>query len=128
MKANEIDRIFRQHYDRMIRLARTMLYDDEESRDVVSEVFAMLVKTDIMPRNIENYLTTSVRNRCLNLLEHKEVRERFEQAYTAEKVSESASQPPLTTPPLVYTAPPLPLLVDRHDTKRIVPLLPFMFS
>jgi RNA polymerase sigma-70 factor (ECF subfamily) len=96
MKANEIERIFRQHYDRMIRLARTMLYDDEESRDVVSEVFAMLVKTDIMPRNIENYLTTSVRNRCLNLLEHKEVRERFEQAYTAEKVSESASQPPLT--------------------------------
>ena len=87
-----IQRLFRQHYDRMIRLAKTMLYDDEESRDVVSEVFAVLVKTDIMPRNVESYLMSSVRNRCLNLLEHKEVRARFEQAYTAEKVSESANQ------------------------------------
>ena len=96
MKTNEIEWLFRQHYDRMIRLARTMLYDDEESRDVVSEVFATLVKTDIMPKNVESYLITSVKNRCLNLLEHKEVRARFEQAYTAEKASESVSQPPLT--------------------------------
>ena len=51
MKEIEIERLFRQHYDRMIRLARTMLYDDEESRDVVSEVFATLVKTDIMSDN-----------------------------------------------------------------------------
>ena len=56
MKAKEIERFFRQHYDRMIQLARMMLYDDEESRDVVSEVFATLVKTDIMPRNVEHYL------------------------------------------------------------------------
>jgi RNA polymerase sigma-70 factor (ECF subfamily) len=69
-----------------------MLYDDEESRDVVSEVFATLIKTDIMPKNIESYLMVSVKNRCLNLLEHKEVRLRFEQAYTAEKATESTSQ------------------------------------
>ena len=68
----------------MIQLARIMLYDTEESRDVVSEVFAALVKTDIMPRNIENYLMTSVRNRCRNLLEHKDVRAKFEQVYVAE--------------------------------------------
>ena len=68
----------------MIQLARMMLYDDEESRDVVSEVFATLVKTDIMPRNVENYLMTSVRNRCRNLLEHKDVRAKFEQVYVTE--------------------------------------------
>ena len=96
MKEIEIERLFRQHYDRMIRLARTMLYDDEESRDVVSEVFATLVKTDIMPKNVESYLITSVKNRCLNLLEHKEVRARFEQAYTAEKNFNSSNQEPLT--------------------------------
>ena len=62
MKETEIERLFRQYYNRMVRLARMMLYDDEESRDVVSEVFATLVKTDIMPRNVENYLMTSVRN------------------------------------------------------------------
>ena len=84
MKETEIERLFRQYYNRMVRLARTMLYDDEESRDVVSEVFATLVKTDITPKNVESYLVMSVRNRCLNLLEHKEVRAKFEQAYTME--------------------------------------------
>ena len=84
MKEIEIERLFRQHYDRMIRLAKRMLYDDEESRDVVSEVFATLIKTDILPKNTESYLMARVRNRCLNLLEHKDVRAKFEHAYTLE--------------------------------------------
>ena len=84
MKKEEIAILFRQHYGQMIRQAKRMLYDDEESRDVVSEVFATLLKTDILPKNMENYLMASVRNRCLNLLEHKDVRAKFEQAYTLE--------------------------------------------
>ena len=84
MKETEIERLFRQYYNRMVRLARTMLYDDEDSRDVVSEVFATLIKADILPQNIEGYLMTSVRNRCVNLLEHKDVRAKFEHAYTLE--------------------------------------------
>ena len=75
----------------MAKLARTMLYDDEEARDVVSEVFAALIRSDIVPVNIKNYLLTSVRNRCLSILEHKSVRAKFEQAYTLEM--KSASQP-----------------------------------
>ena len=84
MKKEKIEILFRQHYGPMIRLAKRMLYDDEESRDVVSEVFATLIKTDILPKNMEGYLMASVRNRCLNLLEHKDVRAKFEQAYTLE--------------------------------------------
>ena len=91
MKKEEIDILFRQHYGPMLRLAKRMLYDDEESRDVVSEVFATLIKTmestnrpDILPKSMEGYLMASVRNRCLNLLEHKDVRTKFEQAYTLE--------------------------------------------
>ena len=38
MKKEEIAVLFRQHYSQMIRLAKRMLYDNEESRDVVSEV------------------------------------------------------------------------------------------
>ena len=84
MKKEEIAILFRQHYGQMIRQAKRMLYDDEESRDVVSEVFATLIKMDILPKNMESYLMASVRNRCLNLLEHKDVRAKFEQAYTLE--------------------------------------------
>lgn len=91
MKEKEIEQLFRQHYAQMAKLARTMLYDDEEARDVVSEVFATLIRSDIVPVNIKNYLLTSVRNRCLSILEHKSVRAKFEQAYTLEM--KSASQP-----------------------------------
>ena len=84
MNKKDIETVFRQNYNKMIRMAKTMLFDDEESRDVVSEVFAMLVKLDMMPRNVENDLMTSVRNRCRNLLEHKDVRAKFEQVYATE--------------------------------------------
>ena len=89
MKKEDIERLFRQHYAQMTRLARTLLYDDEEARDVVSEVFATLIKADIAPMEIERYLLTSVRNRCLNLIEHKSVRAKFEQVYTLEMRLES---------------------------------------
>ena len=36
----------------------------------------------LIPTNIEGYLMTCVRNRCFDLLEHKDVQARFEQAYT----------------------------------------------
>ena len=91
MKEKEIEQLFRQHYAQMTKLARTMLYDDEEARDVVSEVFAALIRADIVPVNTKSYLLTSVRNRCLSILEHKSVRAKFEQAYTLEM--KSASQP-----------------------------------
>ena len=84
MKQKDVEELFRQHYAQMVQLARTLLYDDEEARDVVSEVFATLVRMDIVPTNLKGYLLMSVRNRCLNLLEHKDVRAKFEQAYTLE--------------------------------------------
>ncbi len=89
MKVIEIENLFRQYYSQMTKLARTLLYDDEEARDVVSEVFAALIRSDIVPVNIKSYLLTSVRNRCLSILEHKNVRAKFEQAYTLELKSAS---------------------------------------
>lgn len=91
MKQSEIEMLFRKHYVQMTRLARTLLYDDEEARDVVSEVFSTLMKSDVAPRNTEGYLLMSVRNRCMNLLEHKSVRAKFEQAYMIEMKSEPQS-------------------------------------
>ena len=82
MDKSLIEQLFRQHYAQMLSIARCLLYDEEESRDVVSEVFASLLKPKMQtPSNIEGYLMTSVRHRCLDLLEHKDVHARFEQAY-----------------------------------------------
>ena len=40
MTKEEFENIYRQHYAKMYRLARTMLYDVDESKDVVSDIFA----------------------------------------------------------------------------------------
>lgn len=74
----DIERLFRQHYKRMYRLARTILFDADESRDVVSDVFESLLRehTVLLSDTEEAYLLRSVRNRCLHLIAHKNVRER----------------------------------------------------
>ena len=62
----------------MYNLARCILSDDEESKDVVSDLFAKILADDVvlMPGSKEGYLMRSVRHRCLNLIAHKSVKER----------------------------------------------------
>ena len=70
----EFETVFRRHYDGMFRLARKMLGDDAESKDVVSDVFAHLLDSgkDLRTDTLQSYLLTSVRNRCINLLVKKQ--------------------------------------------------------
>lgn len=70
--------MFRQHYEKMYNLARCLLSDDDESKDVVSEVFTTILADDIvlMPESEEEFLMRSVRNQCLNLIAHKGVKEK----------------------------------------------------
>lgn len=74
----DIEQLFRRHYEKMYNLARYILSDDDESKDVVSDVFAKILADDIvlMPGSEEGYLMRSVRHRCLNLIAHKSVKER----------------------------------------------------
>ena len=70
--------MFRQHYEKMYNLVRSILSDDDESKDVVSEVFTTILADDVvlMPESEEGFLMRIVRNRCLNLIAHKSVKER----------------------------------------------------
>ena len=74
----DIERMFRQHYEKMYNLARSILSDDDESKDVVSEVLTTILADDVvlMPESEEGFLRRSVHNRCLNLIAHKSVKER----------------------------------------------------
>ncbi len=47
--------MFRQHYEKMYNLARCLLSNDDESKDVVSEVFTTILADDIvlMPESEE---------------------------------------------------------------------------
>ena len=74
----DIEQLFRRHYEKMYNLARCILSDNDESKDVVSDVFAKILADDVvlMPGSEEGYLMRSVRHRCLNLIAHKSVKER----------------------------------------------------
>ena len=75
MERQMIQQLFMQHYAKMLRAARTILYDEQESQDVVSDIFTSLLHghTVLMPETAENYLMRSVRNRCLKQLRHTSV-------------------------------------------------------
>ena len=86
MTREEFEDIYRQHYAKMYRLARTMLYDADESKDVVSDIFARLLRDSNRPQKnqMEGYLMTAVRNRCRDVLSHKSMRERVERLFLQE--------------------------------------------
>lgn len=86
MTKREIQNLFKAHYTQMYRLAATILYDEDESKDVVSEVFARLLDRDVALQQdtAEAYLMRATRNQCRNVLERKQVRERFLRLFSAE--------------------------------------------
>lgn len=81
-----IRRLFRQHYAKMYRVAMTFLYDEEESKDVVSDIFVCLFRESmvLLPESEERYLLASVRNRCFKRMRHEEVKRKMMDNYAPE--------------------------------------------
>lgn len=88
MTKEEFENIYRQHYAKMYRLARTMLYDVDESKDVVSDIFARLLREKYQPQQsqMEGYLMTAVLNRCRDVISHKSIRKRVEKLFLQESM------------------------------------------
>ncbi|MBR3856971.1 MAG: sigma-70 family RNA polymerase sigma factor [Bacteroidaceae bacterium] len=84
MEREAVKRLFMQHYARMQRVARTLLYDVQESEDVCQDIFESLLRgeTVLVPGTEETYLMTSVRNRCLKRLRHESVLQDYRQQTT----------------------------------------------
>ena len=61
----EIQILFKQHYAKMYRVARSFLYDEQESEDIVSDIFEHLLQRHValLPGTEEAYLMKCVRNR-----------------------------------------------------------------
>ena len=88
MTKKEFENIYCQYYVKMYRLAKTMLYDADNSKDVVSDIFVRLLREDRHPAKdkMEGYLMTAVRNRCCDVLSHKSMRERVEKLFLQESI------------------------------------------
>ena len=88
MTKEEFENIYRQHYAKMYRLTRMMLYDADESKDAVSDIFARLLQDGNRPQmdKMEGYLMTAVRNRSRDILSHKSKREQVEKLFLQESM------------------------------------------
>ena len=64
------------------RVARKL--DEDAAKDVVSDVFATIInnQTVLQADTEEHYLMSSVRNRCLNIIAHKKIKEKLVHLYT----------------------------------------------
>ena len=84
MTTSELEILFKTHYAAMFRLAMSLLYDEDESKDVVSDVFASLLDGGLAIRsdNARGFMLTCVRNSCINVIRNKQVRERFVKLYS----------------------------------------------
>lgn len=91
-KEQQLERLFNDHYERMFRLAFALLHDNEEARDVVSEVFSKLwdrFSQEEIPKDSSSkdyllraetasaYLMRSMKNACLNVISKKKRNERL---------------------------------------------------
>lgn len=74
MAEEKFDKLFRNSYARLYRLAYSLLHNQEDSRDIVSGVFADLLDKYELRENItEAYLCSMVYSRSLDLLRHRKV-------------------------------------------------------
>ena len=83
---NTFNQIFTQHYTRLYLYAYHLTNDAEASRDIVSDVFAKLWEDikHIKQENVSGYLTTTVRNRCIDHFRHQQVEIQYTKEYFAE--------------------------------------------
>ena len=77
-KERHIERLFTQHYRAMYRLASALLHDDDESKDVVHDVFARLLvgKLPVKEDSAKAFLLSCVRNQCLNVIRSRNTQQR----------------------------------------------------
>ena len=96
-KQAAIEQLFRQFHARLWQTANRLLHDAEESKDAVSDVFTRLMQTSSLPEEdkMEPYLVNAVRNQCMNILAHRQVRHRVERLLPTDNIvyiSESAEE------------------------------------
>ena len=93
MEREVIRQLFLQHYARMQRVARSLLYDEQECEDVIGDIFESLLsgQTVLLPGSEERYLLTSVRNRCLKRLRHEAIARATAEKHESAALDESAA-------------------------------------
>lgn len=89
--------IFKLYYSPLCLYATSITGQEEVAEEIVQELFYIFWKEkESLPilRSIKNYLYGAVRNRSLQYLEHRQVRQRYQQTVMAEESPETESDTP----------------------------------
>lgn len=81
---SDFRRLFNQYYGRLVLFANTFLQNHQESEDIVQNIFIHLwenAKGIDFSDSLQAYLYRAVRNRCLNKLRDKNIRDRHNLLY-----------------------------------------------
>lgn len=94
MKDSEYTRLILPLRDRMFRYARSLLLSSVEAEDAVCELLARLWierGQRELPRRVDSFVMTALRNRCYDLLRQRQADERRREAMTrsVERVTEA---------------------------------------
>ena len=70
--------LYESYFAKMVLFAESYLYDEEDARDLVQDLFCYLwdnAHTLSVAVSLKAYLLTSLRNRCLNVLRDRRIRD-----------------------------------------------------
>ena len=85
LEKKEFERLYTANYTAMMGLARTLLHDEDESRDVVADVMLRVYTKGIPDQYVPvKYLLACVRNKCLDVLRQMTIRQKMERMLPVE--------------------------------------------
>lgn len=75
----EFEYLYTKHYSSLVKLARVILHDEDESHDVVSEVmFRVFTKGIPGDTDPTRYLYVCVKNKCVDVIQHMSMKQRVQ--------------------------------------------------
>jgi len=75
------ERLFKDSYPQMYRMAFSMVEDADDAKDAVSQVFTQMWKgrPNVSEESLSGYLLAATRNQCLHILRQRELQQQMEE-------------------------------------------------
>ena len=75
------ERLFKDSYPQMYRMAFSMVEDADDAKDAVSQVFTQMWKgrPNVSEESLSGYLLAATRNQCLHILRQRQLQQQMEE-------------------------------------------------
>ena len=83
------ERLFKDNYPLMYRMAFSMVENADDAKDAVNQVFTQMWKgkPKVSDSQLRGYLLAATRNQCLHILRQRQLRRQMEEALQRDEVA-----------------------------------------